>query len=43
MAIPYALIQYDTEKEEAVRDSRGFCIEVPRGEKTPHCTLSATL
>ncbi|XP_056463703.1 long-chain fatty acid transport protein 2-like [Gadus chalcogrammus] len=32
MTIPYALIKYDTEKEEAVRDSRGFCIEVPKGE-----------
>uniref|UniRef100_A0A667X4W4 long-chain-fatty-acid--CoA ligase n=1 Tax=Myripristis murdjan TaxID=586833 RepID=A0A667X4W4_9TELE len=31
-ASPYALIRYDTEKEEAVRDSRGFCIQVPRGE-----------
>ncbi|XP_068178381.1 long-chain fatty acid transport protein 2-like [Antennarius striatus] len=29
---PYALIKYDTEKEEPVRDSRGFCIKVPRGE-----------
>ncbi|KAM4602598.1 long-chain fatty acid transport protein 2-like [Polymixia lowei] len=28
----YALIRYDTEKEEPVRDSRGFCIEVPRGD-----------
>ncbi|KAM3837932.1 long-chain fatty acid transport protein 2-like [Diretmus argenteus] len=28
----YALLKYDTEKEEPVRDSRGFCIEVPRGE-----------
>ncbi|XP_059214852.1 long-chain fatty acid transport protein 2-like [Centropristis striata] len=32
MACPYALIRYDTEKEEPVRDSRGFCIEVPRGD-----------
>ncbi|XP_056134639.1 long-chain fatty acid transport protein 2-like [Lampris incognitus] len=29
---PYALIRFDTEKEEPVKDSRGFCIEVPRGE-----------
>ncbi|XP_071757570.1 long-chain fatty acid transport protein 2-like isoform X1 [Centroberyx gerrardi] len=28
----YALIRYDTEKEEPVRDSRGLCTEVPRGE-----------
>lgn len=28
----YALIRYDTEKEEPVKDSRGFCIKVPRGE-----------
>ncbi|KAG8001272.1 Very long-chain acyl-CoA synthetase [Nibea albiflora] len=30
----YALIRYDTEKEEPVKDSRGFCIKVPRGERT---------
>ncbi|XP_072321304.1 long-chain fatty acid transport protein 2-like [Eucyclogobius newberryi] len=29
---PYALIRYDTENEEPVKDSKGFCIEVPRGE-----------
>ncbi|KAJ8247828.1 hypothetical protein GJAV_G00250990 [Gymnothorax javanicus] len=29
---PYALIKYDTEKGEPVRDSRGFCMEVPRGD-----------
>ncbi|KAK6294100.1 hypothetical protein J4Q44_G00349300 [Coregonus suidteri] len=28
----YALIQYDTEREEPVKDSRGFCIKVPKGE-----------
>ncbi|XP_072574032.1 long-chain fatty acid transport protein 2-like isoform X1 [Paramormyrops kingsleyae] len=27
-----ALIKYDTEKEEPVRDSRGFCVQVPKGE-----------
>ncbi|XP_041645335.1 very long-chain acyl-CoA synthetase-like [Cheilinus undulatus] len=32
MSCKYALIRYDTEKEEPVKDSRGFCIEVPRGE-----------
>uniref|UniRef100_A0A3B3URT4 long-chain-fatty-acid--CoA ligase n=2 Tax=Poecilia latipinna TaxID=48699 RepID=A0A3B3URT4_9TELE len=32
MSCPYALIRYDTEKEEPVRSSRGFCIEVPKGE-----------
>ncbi|XP_042341978.1 very long-chain acyl-CoA synthetase-like [Plectropomus leopardus] len=32
MGYSYALIRYDTEKEEPVRDSRGFCIKVPRGE-----------
>ncbi|XP_053174461.1 long-chain fatty acid transport protein 2-like isoform X1 [Scomber japonicus] len=32
MACPYKLIRYDTEKEEPVKDSRGFCIEVPTGE-----------
>ncbi|XP_010894246.2 very long-chain acyl-CoA synthetase-like isoform X1 [Esox lucius] len=29
---PYALIQYDTEREEPVRDCRGFCVKVPKGE-----------
>uniref|UniRef100_A0A8C7W1P6 long-chain-fatty-acid--CoA ligase n=1 Tax=Oncorhynchus mykiss TaxID=8022 RepID=A0A8C7W1P6_ONCMY len=28
----YVLIQYDTEREEPVKDSRGFCIKVPKGE-----------
>ncbi|XP_067441175.1 long-chain fatty acid transport protein 2-like [Thunnus thynnus] len=32
MGCPYALIRYDTEKEEPVKNSKGFCIEVPRGE-----------
>ncbi|XP_029986770.1 very long-chain acyl-CoA synthetase-like [Sphaeramia orbicularis] len=32
MGNPYALISYDTEKEEPVRDSRGFCVRVPTGE-----------
>lgn len=32
MTTPYALIRYDTEKEEPVRDSKGLCIEVPRGK-----------
>lgn len=31
-AFPYALLKYDIEKEEPVRDSRGLCIKVPRGE-----------
>ncbi|XP_036420447.1 very long-chain acyl-CoA synthetase-like isoform X2 [Colossoma macropomum] len=30
--LSYALIKYDTEKEEPVRNSRGFCEEVPTGE-----------
>nr|XP_020461377.1 very long-chain acyl-CoA synthetase-like [Monopterus albus] len=32
MGYSYALIRYDPEKEEPVKDSRGFCIRVPRGE-----------
>ncbi|XP_033840111.1 long-chain fatty acid transport protein 2-like [Periophthalmus magnuspinnatus] len=28
----YYFIRYDTEKDEPVRNSKGFCIEVPRGE-----------
>lgn len=32
MNCSYALIRYDTEKEEPVKDSRGFCIKVPTGE-----------
>lgn len=45
MGCPYALIRYDTEKEEPVKDSRGFCIEVPRGEpvKCKHLTLPQPL
>ncbi|KAM4630495.1 long-chain fatty acid transport protein 2-like [Polymixia lowei] len=30
--VPYALLQYDTEREELVRDSSGLCVEVSRGE-----------
>ncbi|MBN3296309.1 S27A2 synthetase, partial [Amia calva] len=29
---PYALIKYDTEKEEPVRNPRGLCVQVPKGE-----------
>ncbi|MGH0118981.1 UNVERIFIED_CONTAM: hypothetical protein FKN15_003530 [Acipenser sinensis] len=29
---PYALIQYDTEREEPVRDSQGLCVPAPKGE-----------
>ncbi|XP_041082676.1 very long-chain acyl-CoA synthetase-like [Polyodon spathula] len=29
---PFVLIQYDTEREEPVRDSRGLCIPAPKGE-----------
>lgn len=29
---PYALIQYDTERDEPVRNSRGLCVEVPKGQ-----------
>ncbi|XP_028999719.1 long-chain fatty acid transport protein 2-like [Betta splendens] len=29
---PYALIKYDTAREEPVRDSRGFCIKIQKGE-----------
>lgn len=36
LACPYALIRYDTEKEEPVRNSKGFCIKVPTGE--PICS-----
>ncbi|KAK5915592.1 hypothetical protein CesoFtcFv8_001172 [Champsocephalus esox] len=32
MGYKYALIKYDTEKEEPVKNSKGFCIEVPKGE-----------
>lgn len=32
MMHPYALIKYDTAREEPVRNPRGFCVEVPRGE-----------
>uniref|UniRef100_A0A0E9X6S9 long-chain-fatty-acid--CoA ligase n=1 Tax=Anguilla anguilla TaxID=7936 RepID=A0A0E9X6S9_ANGAN len=29
---PYTLIKYDIERDEPVRDSRGLCVEVPKGE-----------
>ncbi|CAL1594917.1 unnamed protein product [Knipowitschia caucasica] len=29
---PYALVQYDVDRVEVVRDPSGFCIEVPTGE-----------
>ncbi|KAM9376048.1 long-chain fatty acid transport protein 2-like [Pholidichthys leucotaenia] len=31
-AFPYAVIKYDMDKEEPLRDSSGFCIETARGE-----------
>ncbi|XP_071371470.1 long-chain fatty acid transport protein 2-like [Centroberyx affinis] len=31
-AFPYALIKYDPEKEQPLRDSSGFCIEAAKGE-----------
>ena len=30
--IPYAIIQYDKEKDQPVRDSKGHCIKVSKGE-----------
>lgn len=30
--IPYAIIQYDKEKETAIRDDKGHCIKVKKGE-----------
>ena len=30
--IPYAIIQYDKEKEQPIRDKKGFCIKVKKGE-----------
>ncbi|XP_077173808.1 long-chain fatty acid transport protein 2 [Paroedura picta] len=30
--VNYDLIKYDVEKDEPVRDERGFCIKVPKGE-----------
>uniref|UniRef100_A0A3P8PAG7 long-chain-fatty-acid--CoA ligase n=1 Tax=Astatotilapia calliptera TaxID=8154 RepID=A0A3P8PAG7_ASTCA len=32
MFFPYAVIKYDIDKEEPLRDSSGFCMEVQRGE-----------
>lgn len=29
---PYAVVQFDKEKNEVVRDSKGFCIKVKKGE-----------
>ncbi|CAB1317840.1 unnamed protein product [Coregonus sp. 'balchen'] len=30
---PCALIKYDTEREKPVRDSRGFCVEIPKARE----------
>lgn len=30
--IPYAIVQYDKEKEQPIRDPKGFCIKVKKGE-----------
>lgn len=30
--IPYAIIQYDKEKDQPVRDKKGYCIKVSKGE-----------
>ncbi|RVE74324.1 hypothetical protein OJAV_G00020810 [Oryzias javanicus] len=32
MSNKYALIRYDTEKEQPFRNAEGFCVEVPKGE-----------
>uniref|UniRef100_A0A672GC01 long-chain-fatty-acid--CoA ligase n=1 Tax=Salarias fasciatus TaxID=181472 RepID=A0A672GC01_SALFA len=32
MLFPYALVQYDTERDEPIRDANGLCLEAPRGE-----------
>uniref|UniRef100_A0A669CBG7 long-chain-fatty-acid--CoA ligase n=1 Tax=Oreochromis niloticus TaxID=8128 RepID=A0A669CBG7_ORENI len=32
MFFPYAVIKYDIDKEEPLRDSSGFCMEVDKGE-----------
>lgn len=31
---PYTLIQYDTGRDEPIRDANGLCVEAPRGEST---------
>ncbi len=31
---PYAIIQYDTERDEPLRDSSGLCVEVPKGQRS---------
>ncbi|XP_040020772.2 long-chain fatty acid transport protein 2 [Gasterosteus aculeatus] len=32
MLFPFTLIQYDTEREEPIRDAKGLCVESPTGE-----------
>ncbi|XP_076025683.1 long-chain fatty acid transport protein 2-like [Genypterus blacodes] len=32
MLFPYTIIQYDTERNEPIRDAGGLCVESPRGE-----------
>lgn len=38
---PYTLIQYDTEHDEPVRNSRGLCVEVPKGQRS-HINMKHT-
>lgn len=30
--VPFAIIQYDKEKDQAIRDKKGYCIKVKKGE-----------
>ncbi len=33
---PYALVKFDQEQEEPVRNAEGFCIEVAKGKSNVH-------
>lgn len=35
---PYTLIQYDTERDEPIRDANGLCVKTPKGEKSRLCS-----
>lgn len=37
---PYTLIQYDTERDEPIRDANGLCVKTPRGETFCSCSFN---
>lgn len=37
---PYTLIQYDTERDEPIRDGNGLCVKTPKGERFRLCVCA---